>query len=95
MKPLCGNVLQQLRDTLCLAIRSAHYLHTLQQENRTLNALYEIGRLCAISSSTEDAAKGSRLWWQTCCPHHLSPSTFAMPILALFRWLPQWENLFA
>jgi len=49
--------LQQLRDTLCLAIRSAHYLHTLQQENRTLNALYEIGRLSAISSSTEDAAK--------------------------------------
>jgi diguanylate cyclase (GGDEF)-like protein len=49
--------LQQLRDTMCLAIRTAHYLHTLQQENRTLNALYEIGRLSAVSSSIEDAAK--------------------------------------
>ncbi|MCL6473863.1 MAG: sensor domain-containing diguanylate cyclase [Firmicutes bacterium] len=49
--------LQQMRNTVCLAIRTAHYLRTLQQENRTLSALYEIGRLSAVSSSTEDAAK--------------------------------------
>lgn len=49
--------LQRMRETLCLAIRVAQYLHTLRQENRTLSALYEIGRLFAVSSSTEDAAK--------------------------------------
>ncbi len=50
--------LQRMRDTLCAAIRVVQHLHSLRQENRTLKALYEIGRLFVLSSSSlEDAGK--------------------------------------
>lgn len=50
--------LHRMRDTLCAAIRVVQHLYSLQQENRTLKALYEIGRLFVLSSSSlEDAGK--------------------------------------
>ena len=50
--------LQRMRDTLCAAIRVVYHLHSLRQENRTLKALYEIGRLPVVSSaSVEEAGK--------------------------------------
>ncbi len=48
---------QQMQDVVALALRYAVQGNTLQQENRTWRALYEIGRLFLESSSVEDSAR--------------------------------------
>ncbi len=48
---------QQVRDIVTLALRTAGRRYLLRQENRMLNALYEIGRLSLSAQSIEDSGK--------------------------------------
>ncbi|GBC95932.1 Response regulator PleD [bacterium HR16] len=48
---------RQVRDIATLALRTAGERYLLQQENRMLNALYEIGRLSLGSQYIEDLGK--------------------------------------
>ncbi|MEJ5251796.1 MAG: sensor domain-containing diguanylate cyclase [Chthonomonadetes bacterium] len=47
---------RQVRETLSLAVRAVLEHHAILQQNRMLNALYEIGRLLLESQSVEDSA---------------------------------------
>lgn len=56
-EPAVRERLQQLRDSLALAVRLALQRHALQGENQMLKAQYEIGRLLIEPQSVEDSVK--------------------------------------
>ncbi|MCS6830433.1 MAG: sensor domain-containing diguanylate cyclase [bacterium] len=55
-EPVMRERFQQVRDMVALALRVSVQHHLVRQENRVMNALYEIGRLLLVSQSVEDSA---------------------------------------